>query len=81
MRIGLTELRSLRGMLGDLEAEILAYMARAAEEAAEDEGCECSISGPGHVIPIACRIHGTPCKYCGGLKSCASDCGGGLTGG
>lgn len=37
--------------------------------------CKCVISG-GDLLPIACPAHGTPCGSCGGLESCAPDCGG-----
>jgi hypothetical protein len=40
-----------------------------------DAKCLCSIDGPGEVIPPACPVHGTPCDVCGGLESCAEDCG------
>jgi len=37
--------------------------------------CNCVISG-GDVIPPACAgPHGIPCENCGGVESCADDCG------
>ena len=40
----------------------------------ETPACNCVISG-GPVIPACCKVHGIPCEYCGGLESCADDCG------
>lgn len=37
--------------------------------------CGCAVSG-WNVIPACCKVHGVPCETCGGLESCADDCGG-----
>ena len=40
----------------------------------EAPACNCVISG-GEFLPPQCAVHGFPCEECGGVESCAPNCG------